>query len=125
MPPGITGESATKVWREVLSAAAQKAARLPLVEVVGGETLAGVTEADDDRYAVFVRAPPSGPTLEDLQELAAACIELNPPEKDLAGGWSEVAEGWEQLGVDISWIDLEGIGKTATASRRTRFRNSK
>jgi hypothetical protein len=34
--------------------------------------------------------------------------------KAVSEGWSETVEGWESLGVEISWIDLKAIGERAS-----------
>jgi hypothetical protein len=50
-----------------------------------------------------------------LWELAAACTETDPPAKSDSEGWSEIAEGWEQLGVPVPWVDLKSIGERASS----------
>lgn len=41
------------------------------------------------------------------------CNEADPPARLDSEGWSEIAEGWEELGVPIPWIDLKSIGERA------------
>jgi hypothetical protein len=113
LPAEGLGDSATKVWREILSTEALKLARLPLVRTARGEALPSVFIGDGTRAADFIRRPSAGPNYADLWELAATCTENDPPAKEDSAGWSEIAEGWEQLGVEVPWIDLKVIGERA------------
>lgn len=107
------GEAAAKVWREVLSSAAAKSARLPLVKTLRSGMLPAVQTDEHDRYVDFVSRTSPGPSHAELWELAAQCTEVDPPTKSESEGWSEIAEAWEALGVPIPWIDLKAIGQRA------------
>lgn len=115
MPTEGLGESAAKVWREVLLGAAATLARLPLVNTVRAGMLSALQTDEHDRSVDFVSRPSSGLSHAELWELAATCTEADPPTKSESEGWSEIAEGWEALGVSIPWIDLEQIGKRASS----------
>lgn len=109
---GLT-ETAVKVWREILSSEATNLARLPIVNTAGGGLLPSVFSDDYETAADFIRRPLSGPTHAELWDLAATCTANAPPAKSDSEGWSEIAEGWEDLGVQVHWIDLESIGQRA------------
>lgn len=111
LPAEGVGETALKVWRDIMSEEAAKLARLPIVRTVSGDMLPSVWHDDETRAADFIRRPPSGPSYTELWELAATCTENDPPVKGDSEGWSEIAEGWEELGVEVHWIDLPLIGE--------------
>jgi hypothetical protein len=113
LPEGVTGETALKVWRELLSSVASELSRLPLVRTARDAMVPCSDDTDHDLYADFLRRPEAGPSYEELWDLAAECTEVDPPAWDVAEAWTEVAEGWEKLGVKIPWIDLPGIGARA------------
>jgi hypothetical protein len=109
LPAGVTGETALKVWHELLSSVATDLSRLPLVRTARGNMVPCSDDTEHDLYADFLRRPEVGPSFEDLWDLAAECTEVDPPAWDIAEAWSEVAEGWEKLGVKIPWVDLPEI----------------
>jgi hypothetical protein len=113
LPESVTGETALKVWRELLSSVATELSRLPLVRTARDDMVPCADDTEHDLYADFLRRPEAGPSYEELWDLAAACTDVDPPAWDVAEAWSEIAEGWEKLGVKIPWIDLPGIGARA------------
>lgn len=113
LPPDISGETNIKVWTDVLSTTAQNLSKLPLIPSARGGKVPCAADTDDDRYADFIRRPNTGPTYDELWELAASSTETDPPERAVSEGWSEVVEGWEELGVEVSWVDLKAIGERA------------
>ncbi|PPQ16545.1 hypothetical protein CV770_25795 [Bradyrhizobium sp. AC87j1] len=113
MTPDVSGETNIKVWTDVLSTAAQSLSKLPLIRTARGDKVPCAADTDDERYADFIRRPAAGPTYDELWELAASSTETDPPDRAVSEGWSEVVEGWEELGVEISWIDLKVIGERA------------
>jgi hypothetical protein len=114
LPIGVAGETAVKVWTELLSSAAAALSRLPLVQSARGEMVPCVKDTEHELYADFIQRPVSGPSYDELWELAAACTLADPPARDIAEAWCEVAEGWEKLGIQIPWIDLQEIGERAS-----------
>ncbi|MCK6483027.1 MAG: hypothetical protein L6R00_02695 [Phycisphaerae bacterium] len=112
MPEGL-GEKSSQVWREVLSAAATELSQLPLVSTVREGMLPGVQNEAHDRWVDFISRKSSGPSHVELWELAASCTETDPPLREDSEGWSEIAEGWEALGVSIPWMSLKEIGERA------------
>lgn len=112
MPEGL-GEKYSQVWREVLSAAAIELSQLPLVSTVREGMLSGVQNEAHDRWVDFISRKSSGPSHVELWELAASCTEADPPLREDSEGWSEIAEGWEALGVSIPWMSLKEIGERA------------
>ena len=115
IPAEVTGEAATTVWYEILSSAARTLSRLPLVSTSRVGSIPSVEVTDVEWFADFIRLPSAGPSHDELWELAVACIEADPPVRAVSEGWSEIAEGWEKLGVKISWIDLQVIGERASS----------
>jgi hypothetical protein len=113
IPPEVGGEMAIKVWKDILSSAAVALSRLPLVHTVRGERLPCAQDTEHEKYADFIQAPLLGPTYDELWELAAASTESDPPSKELSQAWSEIAEGWQELGVNVSWVDLMVVGERA------------
>jgi hypothetical protein len=111
LPAGVTGETALKVWHELLSSVATDLSRLALVRTARGNMVPCSDDTEHELYSDFLRRPEVGPTFEDLWDLAAECecTEVDPPARDIAEAWSEVAEGWEKLGVKIPWVDLSVI----------------
>jgi hypothetical protein len=114
VPAEVAGETTVKVWTDVLSSAAATLSVLSIVRTARGDKVPCANTTDEERYADFIRRPQSGPSYDELWQLAASCTEADPPAQDISEGWSEVAEGWEKLGINISWIDLEDIGKRAS-----------
>jgi hypothetical protein len=112
MPERI-GEKYAQVWREVLSATALELSQLPLVNTLRNGFLPGVENNDLDRYVDFISTNSPGPGHAKLWELAALCTEADPPIRDESEGWSEIAQGWESLGVRIRWMNLQEIGVRA------------
>lgn len=115
LPPEVAGDSNIRVWTDILSSAAAKLSKLPLIRTAKGEKLPCSSEADHERCADFIRRPVSGPNYDELWELAASCTGADPPARDISQGWTEVVEGWEKLGVNAFWINLEEIGWRACA----------
>jgi hypothetical protein len=114
IPAEVTGAIATKVWREILSAAANTLSQLPLVSTSRGQALPGVGDTRVGRIADFIQPTTVGPSHDELWELAAACTKTDPPAKSVSEGWSEIAKGWEELGVKVSWLDLKLVGEYAS-----------
>lgn len=113
VPSEVTGETAIKVWTGILSSTAAALSRLPLVLTARGEKLPCAQDTEYEKYADFISRPVSGPTYQQLWDLAAASTGSDPPERQVSEGWSEIAEGWEKLGVEISWVDLKRVGERA------------
>lgn len=115
MPEGL-GETYAQVWREILTAAATELSRLPLVTTVQHGMLPAVQTDTHDRWADFISTESSGASHAELWDLAASCTETDPPARADSEAWSEIAVGWEGLGVPISWLDLQEIGRQAASS---------
>lgn len=115
MPEGL-GEKYAQVWCKALSAAATELSQLPLVSTVREGMLPGVQNEAHDRWADFISRESTGPSHAELWELAASCTDADPPMKEESEGWSEIAEGWEALGVSIPWMNLKEIGRRAASN---------
>lgn len=114
LPSDLTGETTIKVWTDILSMTAQKLSTLPLVRTARSGKVPCADDTDDERYADFIRRPQTGPSYHELWDLATNCTEADPPDRSISEGWSEIVEGWEKLGVKISWMDLVAIGERAS-----------
>ncbi len=113
MPIESLGDAATKIWREVLSSTAATLSRLPLVQTVRAGMLPSVQTEGHDRWVDFISQGSPGVSHHELWRLCAACTDVDPPVDAESEGWSEIAGGWEALGVAIPWIDLKGLGQRA------------
>jgi hypothetical protein len=110
-----TDEAETQWWVSQLAALATTLATLPLVECADGRFLPAVSEGD--AYADFIVPR----LLLDLGEdetsigrvwpLAAAAIRLCPPRQELAVDWSEIADGWHALGIEVNRITVSELAK--------------
>lgn len=114
MPTDVQGEAAEAVWQETLSATAETLSSLPLVHSVRHGILPAVARDDYDQYVDFLQRDASGVSHADLWNLAARCTNTDPPLEVESEGWSEIAEGWANLGVDIELLDLEDLGAAAS-----------
>jgi hypothetical protein len=84
VPAGVTGETALKVWNDVLSSVAMDLSRLPLVRTARQAMVPCSDDTEHDLYADLLRRPEAGPSYEELWDLAAACTEVDPPAWDVA-----------------------------------------
>lgn len=101
-------------WTKQLTAFAKALAALPVVDCTQVFLPALRSE---DVYADFVipRLLPNSTTDETtvarLWPLVDCCTELVPPREDLAVDWTEIAEGWHSLGLDISLITVSTLAE--------------
>lgn len=114
VPTEDLGEAAMKVWHGVLSSTAGTLAQRPLVTTIRAGMLPAVQTDGYDHWVDFVPRAPLGLSQAELWDLASKCMGADPPVKSESEGWSEIARGWEALGVPILWTDLEKIGKVAS-----------
>jgi hypothetical protein len=109
-----TNAEEKKWWTKQLAAFAEALAGLPIVDCTS-QSLPAITP--DGFYADFVvpRLLPESKTdettVERLWPLVSTCTELMPPRKELALQWTEIAEGWHSLGLDLSRITLKGLAE--------------
>jgi hypothetical protein len=100
-------------WTKQLAGFAQALAALPIVDC----TFQSLPAISEDFYADFVipRLLPNSNTDETtvarLWPLVARCTELLPPREDVAVEWTEIAEGWHSLGLDISRITVSKLAE--------------
>jgi hypothetical protein len=103
-----------KWWTKQLASFAERLAALPIVECTS-ESLPAIRL--DGWFAHFVvpRLLPESTTdettVDRLWPLVAACTQLMPPKKELAVQWTEIAEGWHSLGLDVSRITLGSLAE--------------
>jgi hypothetical protein len=87
---------------------------LPIVECTS-QSLPAISS--DGPYADFVipRLLPDSATdetsVDRLWPLVAASTDLMPPRKELAIDWTEIAEGWHSLGLDVARITLSSLAE--------------
>ena len=109
-----TNTEEKKWWTRQLAGFAQALAALPIVDCTS-QSLPAISS--DGPYADFVipRLLPNSTsdetTVERLWPLVGACTELMPPRKELAVEWTEIAEGWHSLGLDISRITVSSLAE--------------
>lgn len=114
MPTESLGEDATKIWREILESAATELSQLPLVQTVREGLLPSVETEDRDHHVDFISQQPSV-GYDDFWKLCAECTKVDPPVVIESEGWSEIAQGWQDLGVTVTWIDLKRLGELASS----------
>ena len=101
-------------WYGQLASFAERAAGLPIVECPSG-MLPAITQ--DGAYADFIvpslltEASDSETTVERMWPLVDAVSHLQPPKKELAVAWSEIAQGWHSLGIRINRISVKELAK--------------
>jgi hypothetical protein len=107
----LTNVEEKKWWTKQLAGFAERLA-LPIVSCAS-ESLPAISP--DGPYADFVipRLLPNSTadetTVDRLWPLVATCTELNPPQKELAVAWTEIAEGWHGLGLDVERITVSSL----------------
>jgi hypothetical protein len=98
-------------WRSELSRVAQRLAEMPLVQTNRGM---GPAANSDGWYADFV-APlfsssiPRAVPYERLWGLINSTDHFIPPDLQISSEWTNIAEGWNELGVDVPLVTLEGL----------------
>lgn len=115
MPTEHLGDAATFIWRDILASTANELSRLPLVQTVRAGLLPVVQNEPHTRWVDLISQQLSGVSHADLWKLCAECTEVDPPIAFESEGWSEIAQGWEDLGVPVSWIDLKLLGERASS----------
>lgn len=115
MPTESLGDAASQVWREVLSSTAINLAQQPLVNTFRLGMLPAIQTESHDHWVDFIKRPSAGPSHSELWILASACKGLDLPAQSDSEGWTEIAEGWESLGVKVNWVNLQLIGKQASS----------
>ena len=105
-------------WKAALGRFASRLAGMPIVE---GESELYPAIDPNGAVADFViprLTPTSGEdltTVARMWPLVAAVNNLLPPRRDLAEGWTEIANGWETLGVEPERLTVDVLGKHAGA----------
>jgi hypothetical protein len=101
-----------KWWTKQLAGFAERLAALPIV-ACASESLPAISA--DSAYADFVipRLLPNSiadeTTVDRLWPLVATCTELNPRQRELAVAWTEIAEGWHSLGLNVERITVSSL----------------
>lgn len=113
-PRGGAGD----VWQEVLYSTARVLAGLPLVETTRRGVLPAST-AGEGETVDFIPQDGERPNHGELWQLVADCTAAAAPVRPQSEGWSEIAEGWEGLGVPVYWMGLQRLGDRASHDART------
>lgn len=98
-------------WRSELSQVAHRLAEMPLVQTSSGM---GPAVNSDGWYADFV-APlfsssiPRAVPYERLWGLINSTDHFIPPDLKISSEWTNIAEGWSRLGVNVPLVTLEGL----------------
>jgi hypothetical protein len=107
----FTAEENIKWWRSELSDVAQRLAEMPLVLTSRGM---GSAANSDDWYADFVSplfssSIPRVVPYERLWGLINSTDHFIPPDLQISSEWTTIAEGWNELGVNVPLVSLEGL----------------
>ncbi len=98
-------------WAEQLSSFATRVAQLPIINC-GSRFLPAIDSGDHDWFADFVipRLSPASAEIETaidrMWPLLEAADDLAPPVLGLAADWTEIAEGWHDLGLKLGRVTL-------------------
>jgi hypothetical protein len=109
-----TNAEERKWWTKQLADFAQQLAALPIVDCTS-QRLPAISS--NSPYADFVipRLLPDSAadetTVDRLWPLVEASTDLMPPRKELAFDWTEIAEGWNSLGLDVARITVKGLAE--------------
>ena len=101
-------------WCGQLASFAERVAALPIVECTS-QMLPAITQ--DGAYADFIvpsllaESSDSETTVERMWPLVEAVPYYLPPKKELAVAWSEIAQGWHSLGIQINRISVNELAK--------------
>ena len=103
-------------WLEQLSAFAQTLSQMPIVEC---DDQFLPSDASSDNFADFVvprllnTSGPNETTVDRMWPLVRSAINLNPPRESLASEWTDLATGWEKLGITLGMITLQALADYA------------
>ncbi len=112
-------------WNEHLADIAQALSRLPIVKTRRGLAPAVLGENSGvDFHADFVLPRFSlkdsdGPSLDRLWPLVIGGDDIDPPEKDIASEWNRIAEAWQRLGVEVSFLGVAELAYSVRGDAKT------
>jgi hypothetical protein len=100
-------------WTNQLANFAQAIAALPIVDCTSHSlpAISSVPYADFVIPRLLPGSATDETTVERLWPLVSTCTELMPPRRELAFDWTEIAEGWHSLGLDISRITVSSLAE--------------
>ena len=119
---GTGSDAETVWWHEQLASFATRVAELPIVDC-SSRMLPAITP--DGAYADFivpsllVESSDRETTVDRMWPLVEATSKLLPPRKELAEAWSDIASGWDSLGLPISRIAVKDLPRWAGAGAET------
>ena len=99
-------------WRSQLASFANRVSRLPIVECTSRilpATDQGSAYADFIVPSLSAESSHNETTVERMWPLVEAASDLLPPRKELAVAWSEIAQGWHSLGVQVNRISVREL----------------
>ncbi len=112
-------------WSGQLAKFAERLARLPIIEctskflpAIVQNSPENVESKDTDSwYADFIiprlssASPEPDISIEKMWPLIEAATALAPPRKELAAHWTEIAEGWADLGLDLGLVYVSSLAE--------------
>jgi hypothetical protein len=110
-----TNATETKWWTEQLASFAERLAKLPIVDCTTQLVPAIVSEGPFADFVLPRLLPDSTAdetTIDRLWPLVAAATNLLPPKKELAHDWTEIAEGWHSLGLEITRVTVSDLAES-------------
>jgi hypothetical protein len=109
-------------WNAQLASFAEQIAKLPVVQC-SDKARPAITE--EGEYADFVNPRLLGEstqnetTVERMWPLLETTTELMPPRQDLAVDWTEIAEGWHELGLAVARITMSDLAASVRRGAET------
>ena len=101
-------------WTEKLASFAERLARLSIVDCMS-QVLPAITSEGSFADFVIPRLLPNSSadetTIERMWPLVRASTDLLPPRKELALDWTEIAEGWHGLGLQLARVTVSRLAE--------------
>jgi hypothetical protein len=117
-----TDDAERQWWTEQLADFAGQLAVLPIVQCESKYLPAIAVEGATADFVIPRLLPvdaEDSTTVERLWPLVDAVTDLLPPISEIARDWTDLAEGWHSLGLEINWITVSGLPKYARDEARS------
>lgn len=113
-------------WNEHLSNVARMLSELLIVKTAERGLAPAIIRENSgvDFHADFVLPRFSlndsdGPTLDQLWPLVSCSDNVDPPEKEIASEWNQIAEAWQRLGVNVRFLGLAELACSVRGDAET------
>lgn len=113
-------------WNEHLSGIARTLSELAIVKTTErGLAPAVIVENNEASFHAnfvlprFSLKDSDGPSLDRLWSLVIDAEDVVPPEKGIASEWNQIAEAWQRLGVEVSFLGLAELTNTVRGNATT------